>query len=114
MLEFDFVPSGNQIAFNFVFGSDEYLEFVDQYNDAFGFFLSGPGISGPYANNAANIALIPGTSVPVSINTLNADDYSNFYVNNGDGWTAPFNTDPFYIQFDGFTTVLTATVTSSR
>ena len=108
VLEFDFVPSGNQIAFNFVFGSEEYLEFVDQYNDAFGFFLSGPGISGPYSNNAANIALIPGTSVPVSINTLNADDHSNFYVNNGDGWTAPFNSDPYHIQFDGFTTVLTA------
>ena len=33
VLEFDFIPSGSQISFNFVFASEEYLEFVDQFND---------------------------------------------------------------------------------
>src|SRR5262245_38597409 len=49
VLEFDFVPNGDTLRFNYVFGSEEYLEWVSSsYNDVFGFFLSGPGISGPY------------------------------------------------------------------
>ena len=45
VLEFDFVPTGDSLAFNFVFGSDEYPEFANgSFNDAFGFFLSGPGM----------------------------------------------------------------------
>ncbi|MBK6755856.1 MAG: choice-of-anchor L domain-containing protein [Flavobacteriales bacterium] len=111
VLEFDFVPSGSQISFNFVFASEEYLEFVDQFNDAFGFFLSGPGISGPYTNGAANIALIPGTSTPVSINTLNNFDYPAYYVDNGDGFTAPFNGSAAYVQFDGLTVSIAASAT---
>ena len=67
VLEFDFVPSGDSLKFSYVFASDEYPEFVCSYNDAFGFFLSGPGISGPYTNNAINIALVPTTTMPVLI-----------------------------------------------
>jgi hypothetical protein len=109
VLEFDFVPTGDSLSFNFVFASEEYLEWVGTpYNDVFGFFLSGPGISGPYSGNAANIALIPGTSLPVSIANVNNVNNSTYYVDNGDGFTPPYNTDPTYIQFDGFTTVLQA------
>lgn len=109
VLEFDFVPAGDSLRFNYVFGSEEYLEWVSAgFNDVFGFFLSGPGISGPYSNNAANIALVPGTSQPVSIDNVNDVANPAFYVDNGDGFTAPFNTDPQYIQFDGFTVPLTA------
>ncbi|MCB0792948.1 MAG: choice-of-anchor L domain-containing protein [Flavobacteriales bacterium] len=109
VLEFDFLVTGDSLKFNFVFASDEYLEFVgSQYNDVFGFFLSGPGISGPYQNNAANIALIPNTSTAVAINNVNSTSYPQFYVDNGDGFTAPYNNDPFYVQYDGLTTVLQA------
>ena len=109
VLEFDFVPAGDSLRFNYVFGSEEYLEFVNAgFNDVFGFFLSGPGISGPYAGNAANIALVPGTSQPVSIDNVNNVANPGFYVDNGDGFTAPFNGDAQYIQFDGFTVPLTA------
>jgi hypothetical protein len=72
ILEFDFIPTGNKLSFNFVFASEEYPEFVnDTYNDNFGFFLSGPGITGPFSGGAKNIALIPTTILPVSINNLN-------------------------------------------
>lgn len=101
ILEFDFVPTGDEIAFNFVFGSDEYPEFVNSINDAFGFFISGPGISGPFTNNAANIALIPNSTDPVTINTVNDDVNSNYYISNN----APAIHN---VQADGFTTVLTA------
>ncbi|MCB9170398.1 MAG: choice-of-anchor L domain-containing protein [Flavobacteriales bacterium] len=109
VLEFDFIPSGDSLSFNYVFASEEYLEFVGLgFNDVFGFFLSGPGISGPYSNNAANIALIPNTTTPVSIDNVNDLSNPSYYVDNGDGITPPYNTDPSYIQFDGLTTVLTA------
>ena len=47
ILEFDFVPVTNNISFQFIFGSEEYTEFVGSpFNDVFAFFVSGPGIPG--------------------------------------------------------------------
>lgn len=109
VLQFDFVPTGDSLSFRYVFASDEYLEYLGgAINDVFGFFLSGPGISGPYSNNSTNIALVPGTSIPVTINNVNDVSNSAYYINNGDGTNAPFNSDARYIQYDGLTTVLTA------
>ena len=71
VIEFDFKPSGDSVKFNFLFGSEEYHEYVTSYNDVFGFFLSGPGINGDYSNNSINIAEIPGTHQPVSIYNIN-------------------------------------------
>ncbi|HBI00246.1 choice-of-anchor L domain-containing protein, partial [Flavobacterium sp. UBA2787] len=112
VLEFDFVPTGTTVSFNFVFGSEEYPEFVDSsFNDVFGFFLSGPGITGTFTGGAANIALVPSTTIPITINSLNegyspgcpavlpGGDNDQYYVNNCGGTS---------IQYDGFTTVLTA------
>lgn len=107
VLKFNFIPTGDSIAFRFVFGSEEYPEYVNSVNDVFGFFISGPGISGPYQNNAKNIALIPGTSNPVSINTVNNLTNSLYYVANhppgNSGYAQYYN-----VQMDGFTKVLTA------
>lgn len=73
ILEFDFVATGNELSFNYMFASAEYPMYVcSDYNDVFGFFISGPGITGPYQNNAENIALIPGGNIPVAINTVNS------------------------------------------
>lgn len=103
ILEFDVTVTSDSLKFDYVFGSDEYLEYVYGYNDIFAFLISGPGITGE-----ENIALIPGTTDPVSI--FNVNDVSNpeYYIDNGDGFTAPYATDEYYIQYDGFTTVLTA------
>jgi len=100
VLTFSFVPVCNTLKFRYVFGSEEYPEFVGtMFNDVFGFFLSGPGINGPYSNGAINIALIPGTTLPVTINNVNDGSYSQYYVNNANGAS---------IEYDGFTTVFTA------
>lgn len=104
ILEFDFVPTGDTISFKYVFGSDEYPEFSpSSYNDAFGFFLSGPGIAGPYSNGAENIALIPGTSTPVTINNVGDQNNTQYYVDNVNG--AAYGNA---IQYDGTTVVFTA------
>ncbi len=103
VLEFDLTVTSDTIRFNYSFGSEEYLEFVGSFNDAFAFYISGPGIVG-----TENMALIPGTATAVSINNVNTGSYPEYYVVNGDGFTAPFNTDDYYIQYDGFTTVLEA------
>ncbi|MBN1448331.1 MAG: choice-of-anchor L domain-containing protein [Bacteroidetes bacterium] len=97
VLEFDFVPFQDTVRFEYVFGSEEYQEFVGSvYNDVFAFFISGPGFSGK-----ENIALIPGTNIPVAINNVNHLQNIRYYIDNpvGIGQT---------VQYDGFTTVLEA------
>jgi hypothetical protein len=102
ILEFDFVPLSDTIKFKYVFGSEEYMEFVNSgTNDAFGFFISGPGISGPFSNNSKNIALIPGTTTPVTIDNVNAGLNSQYYIDNE-------NPPGTSVQYDGFTVPLTA------
>ncbi|RFC54373.1 choice-of-anchor L domain-containing protein [Brumimicrobium aurantiacum] len=74
IIEFDFIPDGDSLSFNYIFSSVEYQGYTcSNYNDVFGFFISGPGISGPYTNNAKNIAVVPGTTnIPVGINSVNS------------------------------------------
>lgn len=72
VIEFDFLPVGDTIRFNYVFGSEEYHDYVgSSFNDVLGFFLSGEGIVGPYTNDAINIAKVPGTNLAVSISNVN-------------------------------------------
>jgi hypothetical protein len=68
ILEFDFECTELQvISFQYVFTSEEYNEYVNSaFNDVFGFFVNG-----------VNIALIPGTSTPVSINNINCGNPYN-------------------------------------
>ncbi len=110
ILEFDFIPLGDSIKFRYVFSSEEYTAAFacpgafSSYNDAFAFFISGPGFPTP-----TNIALVPNTTLPVSIfNINNVKDFlgnalcpanTSYYVDNTSGT---------YLSHDGHTTVLTA------
>ena len=106
VLEFDFTPIADTIRFRYVFGSEEYPEYVFSYNDVFGFFMTGPNPAGGNFTNK-NIALVPGTTnTPVSIYNINNGNANNgpcvncsYYVDNSGGLT---------VEFDGMTTVLTA------
>lgn len=103
VLQFTFVSKSPNVEFRYVFASEEYPEYVgSQYNDVFAFFISGPGFAG-----MQNIARIPGTNLPVTINNVNAGSYNQYFVNNGDGTSAGGPT----IQFDGFTRPLVAKAT---
>ncbi|HHJ14116.1 MAG TPA: PEP-CTERM sorting domain-containing protein [Gammaproteobacteria bacterium] len=104
VLEFDFQfgdgSTGGDLFFNFAFGSEEYVDFIDsEFNDVFGFFLDG-----------VNIGVVPGTDTPVSVNTINNSVNADLYRNNVD------NTDGIPnlgidVSYDGLTTVLTAQAT---
>ncbi len=108
ILEFDFVPYSDTVRFKYVFGSEEYPEYVcSDFNDAFAFFISGPGIGG-----AANIARLPNGQT-VTINNVNGGNPGG----TGSGIPACGASNPAYyvnntggtgIQYDGFTKVLEA------
>lgn len=115
-LEFDFIPLNSEIVFRYVFASEEYCEFVgSEFNDVFGFFVSGPGIEGGFSSNAINAALVPGTNEAVSINTINHTTNSNYYIPNERSadqtlCNLPQLVNPLldFIEYDGLTVVLTA------
>ena len=94
VLEFDFVSGGDSISFNYVFGSDEYETWINtQYNDVFAFFLSGPGITGPFdspagfPDGAVNIAGVPDTDpiLPITISSVNSGTNAVYYEDNQGG-----------------------------
>ncbi len=109
-LEFDFIPTSTSVSFEYVFASEEYCEFVNAgVSDLFGFFISGPGINGGFSFNGQNIALVPNTNLYVSVDNINQFDNALYFVPNRPNCGATTNmTD---IQFDGWTSVLTATAT---
>lgn len=117
VLEFDFIPYSDSIKFEYIFASEEYPEFVcSSFNDVFGFFLTGqnPNAGQPAYNNK-NIALIPNSDIPITINNVNGgsmpEDWwweepedcnlsnSMYYVDNTYGQ---------WVQYDGYTVPLTA------
>ncbi|MCS6928845.1 MAG: choice-of-anchor L domain-containing protein [Saprospiraceae bacterium] len=101
-----FIPTADTLRFRYCFASEEYPEFAcSDYNDIFGFFISGPGYPKP-----TNIARIPGTSLPVAINNIHPGNptanrpcpprNAQLYINNLNS-----NKQPTY---DGLTGVFTA------
>jgi len=115
ILEFDFTSDIDTISdmhFDFVFGSEEYDFWAcSNYADVFAFIVSGPGIVGNQ-----NIAVVPNTNIPISINSINGSTnpgpmctnmgpgspFTQYFVSNNGGTTVALN---------GFTQVLTATAT---
>jgi len=69
VLEFDFVPAGDTVTFNYIFASEEYPEYAcSDFNDVFGFFVTSMDNDG-FGYNNQNVALLPGGD-PVSINNV--------------------------------------------
>jgi hypothetical protein len=113
VLEFDFTSDGDAIQFDYQFASEEYTSYTcTQFNDVFGFFISGNEYGTP-----TNLALVPNTSIPVAINSINGGSPTGAGViancnNMGPG--SPFpqyfisNTGANPPVYDGLTTVLTA------
>lgn len=126
ILEFDFVAlEDTTLTIEFVFGSEEYNEYVcSTVNDGIGIFLSGPNLDGPFSNGAINLATVPGTNSPVSINSINSGQAGNYgNATQCDAvdslWTSNsiyfYNNEiipcPGETQLDGFTVVLSNSAT---
>ena len=121
VLDFTVPPGLDGIRVPFQFASDEFPEYVGtQFNDVFGFFVSGPGFE-----NTTNIALVPGTNIPIAVNSINGGeivnqsnaqnypasggvylDHSEYYIDNTDGT----NGGPIVGEYDGYSTLLYAEV----
>ncbi|MCF8244599.1 MAG: choice-of-anchor L domain-containing protein [Saprospiraceae bacterium] len=107
-IEFDFRPTISTVSFQYVFGSEEYCEFVNSgFNDVFGFFISGPGISGGFSSNGQDIAVLPGSGIFVSINNVNHLSNTAYFIPNQTNCGGFTNMDD--IQYDGYTQMLIAT-----
>jgi gliding motility-associated-like protein len=82
-IQFSFYAQTDTIKFNYCFGSHEYDGYTcSNFNDVFGFFLEGPmidGVTPPTGQNTIvkNIAVIPGTTVPIAVNTVNSGQPAN-------------------------------------
>jgi hypothetical protein len=100
VLQFDFVPQGDLVTLQYVFGSNEYNAFVNSaYHDQFGIFLNGQ-----------DVALVPGTGDPVGVNSVNLQTNAQYFVNNaGPKDPAPAAGPLRDTQLPGFTVVLTVT-----
>jgi len=95
VLEFDCIPLGDTLLFNFSFGSEEYPEYVmTSFNDVFAIYLTGPGFPEP-----TNVAALP-DGTPVAINNVNHLINADYFI---------YNEDPAgqFLTYDGFTTNLT-------
>jgi hypothetical protein len=115
VLEFDFTCTLDPcpIAFKYVWGSEEYNEYVgSEFNDVFAWLLNGE-----------NIALVPGSNDVVAINSVNNDLNAAYYIDNDlanftDNGQSNIHQDGSLaahpnLEADGFTTTLTALGTAT-
>ena len=104
-IEFEFVSISNQIQFNYILASEEYFgNFPCEYSDGFAFLIKEAGTSDPYTN----IALVPGTTIPVNTNTVH-DEIVGFCPASNDEYFEGYNVGD--TNYNGRTTVLSATAT---
>ena len=67
-------PTGNRLRIKYLFATEEFPEYIDtEFNDVMGVFVNGQ-----------NCAVVPGTSTPISVNTVNDHTNSQYFVNNLD------------------------------
>lgn len=101
-IEFDFVSITNTIQFNYLLASEEYFSnFPCDYSDGFAFLIRPSSSAGPYQN----IALVPGTSIPVNTNTIHEEIVGFCPEQNGQYFDGYNMGDT---NFNGRTQVLTA------
>jgi gliding motility-associated-like protein len=101
-----FIPTADTLRFRYAFASEEYPEYAcSSFNDVFGFFIQGPGYPTP-----TNIAIIPNTNLPVSINNIHPDNpiYDPCPPTNAQYYNANAAASNNQPTYDGITDVFTA------
>ena len=88
------IPHADTLHIRYLFASEEYPEFVGSvFNDVMAVFVDG-----------VNCAVAPGTTTPVSVNTINQTTNSSWYIDNASGAAG------YATTFDGLTRPLTCDV----
>ena len=117
VLEFEFIPTSNEISFRYIFATAEYFGFENtEYNDVFGFFISGPGIAGPYASppgypdGSINLATFEsqeanslGQELPITVSSVNTNYNNHLFIDNQQSPQTTIS------SANGFTVPMTAT-----
>lgn len=107
-LKFDFVSSSGYLNFDFIFASNEYGTFQCSFSDVFAFILTdlNTGIS-------QNLAVIPGTTTPVSVTTIRNSAYNSACSSVNPQYFSTFsnNANPGPINMSGYTVPMTASAT---
>lgn len=108
VIEFDFIPMFDSLYFDYVFASEEYPEYVGSaYNDVFCLLIKGPNFRNP-----VNLARVGKPSSTVMINSVNHKKNKEYFIPN---YTFKASEEiPFTVEFDGFTTLLTASCRVTR
>ncbi|MCC7244422.1 MAG: choice-of-anchor L domain-containing protein [Saprospiraceae bacterium] len=109
VFQITFKPYSDSLEFSYAFASEEYPEYAcSDFNDLFGFFLSGANPDGGLYDNQ-NIALIPNTNLPVAINNIHPYNpaqpnctslNTQYYFDNNNSLAQPV--------YDGFTSIFKA------
>lgn len=91
VLEFDFLPLGNKISFDYIFASEQYLTNPSanqcNYTDGFVFLLKRANSAESYQN----LAVVPNTDIPVRVNTVR-----------GQGTLCPPANEQYFDAFNGY------------
>ncbi|MFD2550300.1 choice-of-anchor L domain-containing protein [Bizionia sediminis] len=104
-IEFDFISVSNQIQFNYILASEEYFDnYPCIYSDGFAFLIREAGSTDPYVN----IAVVPGTNVPVNTSTIHPE-ILGFCPADNEAYFEGYSLGD--TNFNGRTTVLTAAAT---
>ena len=105
ILEFDFIPLGDKISFDYMFSSEQYLSNPTSnqcdFTDGFAFLLKEVG-----ASTYQNLALVPGTSTPVKVNTVRG--FGTICLPENEQYFDAFNDANHPTNFNGQTKILTA------
>ncbi|PZR09767.1 MAG: hypothetical protein DI539_21670, partial [Flavobacterium psychrophilum] len=119
-LQFDFVPLSDEFSFDFLFAANEYGNFQCQWFDVFGFLLKNLDNPSPIIPGAPfdqNLAVVPGTTTPISVSTIRDQAYNNTCPSVNPQWFGQYNAPPqgnpanSAINMRGQTKVMTASAT---
>jgi gliding motility-associated-like protein len=105
ILEFDFIPLGTQISFDYIFSSEQYLTNPNpnqcSFTDGFAFLLKETS-----STTYTNLAVIPNTTIPVRVNTVRGS--GTICPAENEQYFDAFNPEEHPTNFNGQTKVLTA------
>lgn len=108
-LQFDFIPISSDFNFDFLFASNEYGEFQCGFSDVFAFLITDLN-----TGTTTNIAVVPGTSSPVSVKNIRNNIYNSSCVSvNPDLFDVYNVTNPAAssLNMRGYTVLLNASAT---